>query len=152
MKTNRKRIFGIVAVIALVAILGACLVACNGASNYASKLAKKGYHVTVSRYEDDIYTPSYVEIPDGLSEGSYEYQIEWVLSAYRIEYGRYDRKDEYSVTIFKYKTKKAADEAYDNFTEEIYEDYQGSYSESQIVQQKGNLVFVGDRDAIEDAM
>lgn len=44
MKANRK-VLAIVAVIALVAILGVCLIACN-ADSYTKKLEKAGYKVS----------------------------------------------------------------------------------------------------------
>lgn len=49
MRTNKK-VLAIVAVIALVAILGVCLIACN-ADSYTKKLEKAGY--TVSSYKGE---------------------------------------------------------------------------------------------------
>lgn len=152
MTANKKRIIGIVAVIALVAILGACLVACN-ASDYASKLAKKGYVVEVTKYDGSYSGGGYPgsgggKVPDYLSSGETA-QLEWSISAYRVVETRYDT-EEYSVEIYKYKTKAAAQAAYD----ELEEEYRGMgyYDDVPTYELKGKILFVGDRDAVNDAM
>ena len=48
-----KKVMAIVAVIALVAILGVCLVACN-AEDYQKKLEKKGYTVVSTEGGDTV--------------------------------------------------------------------------------------------------
>lgn len=45
---NGKKFIGIVAMICLIATLGACLVGCGGMKDYEKKLKKAGYEVTSS--------------------------------------------------------------------------------------------------------
>ena len=84
---NKKVVVSIVAVIAIVALLGVFLVACN-ADSYKSKLEKKGYTVTA-------YTPS----------GDDDDDIEWGIIATKGMLGADN------VTIVKYKSLDDAKEA-----------------------------------------
>lgn len=82
----KKKALVIVAVIALVAILGVCLVACN-AESYTKKLEKAGY-----RAES-------IELSDSQSE-----TIEWIVSGGKLKTGD-------SVTITKFKNTDDAKDA-----------------------------------------
>ncbi len=82
----KKKVLVIVAVIALVAILGICLVACN-AESYTKKLKDEGYEAGA------------VELNDGQSD-----TIEWIVSGTRV-------KTLDSVTITKFKNTDDAKDA-----------------------------------------
>ncbi|MDE7394844.1 MAG: hypothetical protein K2M95_01825, partial [Clostridiales bacterium] len=50
---NGKKFIGIVAMICLIATLGACLTGCAGMKDYKKKLEKAGYQVTASKSSGD---------------------------------------------------------------------------------------------------
>lgn len=50
---NGKKVLGIVAMICLIATLGACLVGCAGMKDYQKKLEKAGYEVVAKEAEGE---------------------------------------------------------------------------------------------------
>lgn len=119
-----KKVISIVALIALVAILGVCLMACN-ADSYAKKLEKKGYNVSTSVSEE--------EKEDG---------IEWVVVASKKGSGLLDGE---SVTITKYVNEDDAIKA-----EETAQKLVDTLGVGAVVR-KGNVVISGTEQGVKDA-
>ncbi len=97
---NKKTIIAIVAVIALVAILGTVLVACNK-DDYTKRLEKKGYSIGSAT---DIINAF------GFSSNT----VEWSLSAV---------KDSESVSVIKYKNSDDAKSAYNDYKKNLKDGY-----------------------------
>ena len=97
---NKKTIIAIVAVIALVAILGTVLVAC-GKEDYQKRLEKKGYSFGSAT---DVLNAF------GLSSNT----VEWSLSA---------AKDNDSVSITKYRNGDDAKDAYESYKKNLKDGY-----------------------------
>ena len=116
-----KKVISIVALIALVAILGVCLMACN-ADSYAKKLEKKGYTVTKAVAEE--------EKEDG---------IQWAVSGTKKGEGLFEGE---TVTITKYVNEDDAVKA-----EEIAIKLFGESG----VHRTGTIVISGTEQGVKDA-
>ena len=124
MSTNKK-IIAVVAIIALVAVLGMCLVACN-ADSYTKKLEKKGY--TVSNYTADKDD---------------EAKIEWGVTAVK-------KSD--TVTVVKYKKAEDAKAAESDMNKKI--ETAGGLSGLigiEKVYRTGSIVIFGTEQGVKDA-
>ncbi len=155
MRTNGKRIITLVAIVALVAVLGVCLAACNS-TDYANRLAKKGYSV-----EAHTYTDSY-EARQFLKEFGLEAdEIAWYVSGnkeWMEEPNRYndwvETSHTESVTIIKFNKKDRAQEYYDDYRAQIRtlsETYPYDDNLDLSVDIKGKVVIVGTRQGVSDA-
>lgn len=131
-----KKVMAIVAVIALVAILGICLVACN-ASSYQKKLEKEGYKVETFDKDSDAVK----NFNEMLAESDdYSGEIKWIVSATKVDVSITSGFDAGHVTIFKFS--KIAD------AKQYVKDW-GADEEDENVVRKGNIVFVGTKDAVD---
>lgn len=140
---TKKRVMIILAVVALVAVLGVCLVACNS-GDYASRLSKKGYRVSVTKNEEAAEIKSVYEIE--VDEGD----IEWMVYGTRVLEGRRDY-DEQEVYIYKFTSKKTAQNVLDELNDLLDEaaDFDDEFDIK--AELKGKILFVGTSDAIKDA-
>ncbi len=122
---NKKVIISIIAVIALVAILGTVLVACNQ-EDYQKRLEKKGYSKVVSG--SDIIGAI------GFSSNTIEWDIHYA-------------KDNEYVYVVKYKNADDAKKAYNDAKEELKDDKDGKYA----VKKVGKIVVSGTKQGVRDA-
>lgn len=120
----KKTIIAIVAVIALVAILGTVLVACNQ-EDYQKRLEKKGYKVASAT---DLIGAV------GLQSST----VEWSLTA---------TKDSEAVSITKYRNADDAKKAYEDAKEDLKDDKDGKYA----VKKVGKIVIAGTKQGVRDA-
>lgn len=131
-----KKVLAIVAVIALVAILGVCLVACN-ADSYEKKLDKNGYKVQVYDKDSDV-----VESMNEWLEESDDYsgKIKWMITAKKLDVSLSSGVDTGYVQIIKFS--KISD------AKQYMEDL-GAEDDDEIIVRKGNIVFTGDKDSVD---
>ena len=121
-----KKVISIVSIIALVAVLGVCLIACNE-STYESKLEKAGYEVEVASQED------LEEMATEYSSLGVDMNIKWAVGA--------TKGDEF-VTVIAFETKEQA-EAFANMVNLTASD--------EKAETKGNIMFWGTAQGIKDA-
>ena len=126
----------IVAVIALVAILGICLVACN-AESYQKKLEKEGYEVATFDEDSDTVKTMNKAIAE---DDDYSGEIKWVVSATKVNISLSSGVDAGHVTIVKFS--KIAD------AKQYVKDLGAEEDDANIVR-KGNIVFVGDKASVD---
>lgn len=125
----KKRIMVIVAMIALVALLGVCLVACNKDS-YEKKLDKKGYTVvSVSTEQLEQYAGEEVQ------------GVEWAIGGVK---GDVTSEDFEMVIIIKYESKKDAEK----FENEVKAE--GAEDEGFVFKRNGKIVIFGTEQGVKD--
>lgn len=123
---NKKVIISIIAVIALVAILGTVLVACNK-EDYQKRLEKKGYKVS-----------SLTDL--GEAFGVQSTKVEWSLEA---------AKDDEYVEITKYRNSDDANKAYEDAKKTI--DDLGEDGKNYKAKKVGKIVIFGTKQGVKDA-
>ena len=125
---NKKRMIAIIAIVAIVAIMTACLCACN-AESITKKLEKKGYKVQVMDAAQIAISSESMKAQG--SEGG----IEWLVLG---------EKGTQMVYVTKYEKSADAKKAYDA----------AKSGDSAFVYAKkvGRVVFIGDEQAVKDAM
>lgn len=123
-----KKVISIVAMIALVAVLGVCLVACNE-NTYAARLEKAGYTVEVATQED------METLATNFSELGVEIEIEWAVGG---------QKGSDNVTVIGFATEEQAT-AYANMIN-LTSAISGMRAET-----KGKVLIAGSEQGIKDA-
>ena len=124
-----KRVISIVAIIALVAVLGVCLVACSkNADTYASKLEKAGYTVQVATEEE------LAEMSN--AEAAIDLVIKWGVVA---------EKGEDTVSVICFENKEQA-EAYATLVNAF-----GALMGGMKAETDGAILFFGTEQGIKDA-
>lgn len=125
-KVNSKKIMALIAVVALVAILGVCLVACNP-SDVSKRLEKKGYSVvTVDENATDLSVKTVYAALSGNSD---------------FEAGVFAVKDKESVIVIWFKTEDAAKDFENNFV----------LSFSPKKERVGKTIYAGTEQGVKDA-
>lgn len=119
-----KKVLAIISIIALVAILGVCLVACN-ADSYEKKLDKAGYAVSVLQGED------------AKDKADTDAAIEWLVS------GAKSAKD--YVMVIKFKNTDDAKEFEKNAVTG------GALGFTLVCERSGNIVFYGSESGVKAA-
>lgn len=128
MKANGKKIMALVAIVALVAILGVCLAACNS-DNVGKKLEKKGYSVVTLN-------------DDSTGLGKTVYNL--VKSNSDFKEGVLATKGNDMVTVLWFETTDAAESLEGNLKGNIL------FSAST-VERSGKVVYVGTEQGVKDA-
>lgn len=117
-----KKVLAIISIIALVAILGVCLVACN-ADSYAKRLDKAGYHVETLQGDD-------------AKEEAGGADVEWVVAA---------AKGTDSVVVIKFKNTDDAKDFEDNAVTG------SAFGKTLACERSGKIVLYGTKDAVKAA-
>lgn len=131
-----KKVLAIVAVIALVAILGVCLVACN-ADSYEKKLDKNGYKVQVYDEDSDMIKM----MNEGMKESDdYSGEVKWMVVGEKASISLSSGVDAGYVRIIKFS--KIAD------AKQYMEDIKAEDDDDNVVR-KGSIVFIGDKDSVD---
>ena len=124
---NKKTIIAIVAVIALVAILGTVLVACNK-DDYTKRLKNKDYEVaSLSDLSEEAF-------------GVQSTKVEWSLEA---------AKDNEYVVVTKYRNTDDAKKAYEDAKKKIED--AGDKGKDYAVRRHGKVVVFGTKQGVKDA-
>jgi len=131
-----KKVLAIVAVIALVAVLGVMLCACN-ASSYEKKLSDAGYEVKVYDKDSDEVA-AYNKALE--KDDDYSGEVKWVVSGVKASLSLTKGVDAGAIEIVKFS--KIADAK--QYVKDMTDD-----EESDTIVRKGSIVFIGDKASIE---
>lgn len=134
----KKKIIVIVAIIALVAILGTVLVACNREKDYRKRLQEAGYELM----SKDNLESMMGETPEGNENWD---SIEWIVGGVKISFLSIATQNYDSVVVVKLKSNDKAQEFYEEMQKDIDEE------DNLIVERQGKIVFYGTKQGIKDA-
>lgn len=133
-KSINKKLVATVAVIALAAILTACLVACNNQNTFEKRMKDKGYTVISMTAE---------QIKSSLGEDAGE--VEWAVVATKS--GDMTEGEGDYVSIVKFKKENDAKDCLNNTLAQFEE----IGADGFIAVRDGKIVFVGTKKAVDDA-
>lgn len=134
----KKKIIAIVAILALVAILGTVLVACNNEKDFRKRLQEAGYELMSKDNMERMMS----ETPEDNEDWD---SIEWIVGGVKFSLLSIATENYDMVLVVKFKNNDKA--------QEFYEEMQKNNDEEDnlIVERQGKIVFYGTKQGIKDA-
>ena len=133
-KFMKKKIIVMVAIVALIVILGTVLVACNNEKDYRKRLQDAGYEIMNKEQVEQI------------SGGNIDAELcEWIVAGFKMSIVSIVTENSDMVVIYKFKNESDAKDVYNELSADAEND------STLAVERKGKIIIFGTKQGVKDA-